>query len=532
MRQETAGFEDVGVNSSHHGPLTTKIAFNRPVWTADSPGENRPAKQENCTLRFEEFAAKQLGSGDGNLGVDTALVRLGEISISFVIPFKDEEATLEKLFQAISDQVSKVTQRWEVIFVDDGSVDGGWSVVQRLAGENPDNVKAIRFRRNMGKAHALATGWKKCAGDFVFTMDADLQDDPAEIPRFLEKMQEGWDIVTGWKQRRFDPWHKVLPSRVFNLMLSKVNKVELHDHNCGFKCYRREVIESIPMYGEMHRMVPSLAAIHGYRTVEIPVKHHPRLYGRSKYGAKRFLRGFLDVWTVNFLQNFRHRPFHLFGSIAVAMVGIGFLLAVLLILLPLPVNVTAVFNTAPPTLMVGGLITILLGLLAEWNVHESLGNIRLMPIAETIGVNGNKSILPWNDFRSNREAATGPAVLLIERDQASRESHSAHLRTAGWSVIQAGSCTEAQAWMTRSIAVLLLDFGSDSAAEMINLIRLAREASPQMRIIFLLSESDAGSIDISQLGPYACLYKPIEPTSMVELAMNALNRQVLCGQGT
>jgi glycosyltransferase involved in cell wall biosynthesis len=221
---------------------------------------------------------------------DTTFVALEETSVSFVIPFKDEEATLEKLFRAISDQVSKITARWEVIFVDDGSVDGGWSVVQRLAIENPDNVKAIRFRRNMGKADALATGWKECTGDFVFTMDADLQDDPEEIPRFLEKMQEGCDIVTGWKRRRLDPWHKVLPSRVFNLMLSKVNKVDLHDHNCGFKCYRREVVESIPLYGEMHRMVPSLAAIHGYKTAEIPVKHHPRVYGRSKYGLKRFFR--------------------------------------------------------------------------------------------------------------------------------------------------------------------------------------------------------------------------------------------------
>ena len=282
----------------------------------------------------------------------TAFVPLQESLVSFVIPFKDEEETLEKLFRAIGDQVSKITPRWEVIFVDDGSVDGGWSVIQRLAIENPDNVKAIRFRRNMGKADALATGWKECIGDFVFTMDADLQDDPEEIPRFLEKMQEGCDIVTGWKRRRLDPWHKVLPSRVFNFMLSKVNKVDLHDHNCGFKCYRREVVEAIPMYGEMHRMVPSLATIHGYRTVEIPVKHHPRVYGRSKYGFKRFLRGFLDMWTVSFLQNFRRRPFHFFGSIAAAMIAIGFLLAFLLVLLPLPVNVTAVFNTAPLTLMV------------------------------------------------------------------------------------------------------------------------------------------------------------------------------------
>ncbi len=163
-------------------------------------------------------------------------------------------------------------------------------------------------------------------------------------------------------------------------------------------------------------------------------------------------------------------------------------------------------------------------------MHESLGNTKLMPIAETIGVNGNKPALSWNDFGSNSDVISGPFVLLIERDRSSRESHAAHLRTAGWSVIQAGSCAEANARMTTSIAVLLLDFGSGSAGEMIDLIRQARETSPHTRIIFLLSESDASSIDISQLEPYACLYKPIEPNSMVELALNALNRQVLYAQ--
>jgi glycosyltransferase involved in cell wall biosynthesis len=462
---------------------------------------------------------------------DSAFETLEDIYVSFVIPFKDEEATLERLFRAIGDQVTKITQRWEIIFVDDGSVDRGWSIVQRLAAENPDNVKAIRFRRNMGKAHALATGWKECSGQFVFTMDADLQDDPEEIPRFLEKMQEGCDIVTGWKRRRFDPWHKVLPSRIFNLMLSKVNKVDLHDHNCGFKCYRREVVDSIPMYGEMHRMVPSLAAIHGFRTVEIPVRHHPRVYGQSKYGFNRFLRGFLDMWTVKFLQNFRHRPLHFFGSIAIAMISIGFLLAALLVLFPLPANVSSVFNTAPSTFMVGGLITILLGMLAEWNVHESQANMQLMPVAETIGISGNKPIprFSWSDIRSN-DAPSGPTVLLIERDRIGRESHAAHLRSSGWSVIEVGSCAEAQAWMATSIAVLFLNFGSGSAAEMIGLIQRAREVSPHTRIICLLSEADANSIDISQLEPYACLYKPNEPTSVVELALNALNRQVLHGK--
>ncbi|HYY30182.1 MAG TPA: glycosyltransferase family 2 protein [Chthoniobacterales bacterium] len=184
-------------------------------------------------------------------------------SLAFVIPVKDEQATLVTLFRGIADEANKITDVWEVIFVDDGSTDGSWTVIQQLAADNLQHVKAIRFRCNAGKAAALAAGWKASRGEIVFTMDADLQDDPKEIPRFLGKMSEGFDVVTGWKRERHDPWHKVLPSRVFNFVLSRVNKVELHDHNCGFKCYRRQVIESLPMYGEMHRMVPSLAAMHG-----------------------------------------------------------------------------------------------------------------------------------------------------------------------------------------------------------------------------------------------------------------------------
>jgi len=208
-------------------------------------------------------------------------------AVTFVIPVKDEQATLATLFRGISVEAAKVTDCLEVIFVDDGSTDESWEVIQQLAEQNQEQVKAIRFRHNAGKAAALAAGWKASRGDIVFTMDADLQDDPEEIPRFLEKMSEGFDVVTGWKRDRHDPWHKVLPSRIFNFILSRVNKVELHDHNCGFKCYRREVTQSLPMYGEMHRMVPSLAAMHGFQTAEIPVKHHPRRYGRSKYGLRR-----------------------------------------------------------------------------------------------------------------------------------------------------------------------------------------------------------------------------------------------------
>ncbi|MBV8484468.1 MAG: glycosyltransferase [Verrucomicrobia bacterium] len=449
-----------------------------------------------------------------------------EESLSFVVPLRDEAPTLVELFEKIEQHASKVTSRWEVIFVDDGSTDGSWEIISRLALDNPGQVKAIRFRRNLGKAEALAAGWQNAQGEFVFTMDADLQDDPAEIPRFLEKMAEGWDIVCGWKRRRNDPWHKVLPSRVFNLMLSKINRVRLHDQNCGFKCYRREVVRSIALYGDLHRMVPSLAAIHGYRTTEIAVQHHPRTHGRSKYGFTRFLRGFLDIWTVNFLQNFRHRPFHLLGSVALGMILSGLLVALLLLVLPLPLKLTGVLDPAPPILMVGALLTALLGLVCEWNIHERTEQSKLKPIVASIGLppEPRLRLSASEGHRRSANSTGGPLVLLIERDVTSRETHAAHLSEAGWSVIAASSCHEAQLRLSGPIEVVLLDSSSGTGAEMMELVRLARHTSPNPRVIFLLSGATADPADMTRVGAFAALLKPVEPTIVVGLAQNALSR--------
>jgi CheY-like chemotaxis protein len=448
-----------------------------------------------------------------------------DATLSFVIPLKDEAPTLEALFNKIAEQASTQASHWEVIFVDDGSTDNSWDVIRSLAAEHPDRIKAIRFRRNMGKADALAAGWQECSGDFVFTMDADLQDDPAEIPRFLHKMEEGWDIVSGWKRRRHDPWHKVLPSRIFNLMLSRVNKVKLHDHNCGFKCYRREVVQSIPMYGEMHRMVPSLAAIHGYRTTEIPVQHHPRVHGRSKYGFQRYLRGFLDMWTVNYLQNFRRRPLHFLGSVALAMCVAGVFLAVLLLALPLPAKLAQELDPAPPILVVGGLVTVLLGLMSEWNLHENTEQSKRKPVVSSIGIRTEPMFrLPVSDYHRNGNGHHGPLVLLIEQDSTSREVHATHLRQAGWSVLAASSCHEAQSLMSGPVEVLLLDSSSGTGTEMLELVRVARSTSPNPRVIFLFSDTDTNPAEMTQVGAFAALLKPVEPTIVVGLAQNALNR--------
>ena len=250
-------------------------------------------------------------------------------TVSFIIPAMNEEATLQELFDGIRTNVTSISRSWEVVFIDDCSSDGTWAEMTRLANEHPDHVQALRFRRNRGKADALALGYETAKGEIVFTMDADLQDDPTEIPRFIAMIQEGNDIVTGWKRRRHDPWHKVLPSRLFNAVLSKLVKVPLHDHNCGFKAYRSEVVKALPMYGDMHRMVPSLASFDGFRTAEIPVQHHARKHGVSKYGWKRLFTGFFDTTTVSMMQRWREKPMQLAGLISLGLAGLSLAFAAL-----------------------------------------------------------------------------------------------------------------------------------------------------------------------------------------------------------
>jgi len=229
--------------------------------------------------------------------------------LSFIIPVMNEEATLEELLNGILQYAFDIGH-FEVLFIDDGSSDKSWEVIQALSDLFPQHVRGLRFRANRGKAAALQAGFDTALGKIIFTMDADLQDDPSEIPRFIAKLDEGYDLVSGWKEVRHDPWHKVLPSRVFNRMLSYFSKVKLHDHNCGFKCYRRDVAKSIRLFGELHRMVPSLAGIQGFKVSEIVVQHHARKHGESKYGIERFIRGFSDMLTVGFLRVYRERPSH------------------------------------------------------------------------------------------------------------------------------------------------------------------------------------------------------------------------------
>ncbi|MEY4565379.1 MAG: Undecaprenyl-phosphate 4-deoxy-4-formamido-L-arabinose transferase [Planctomycetota bacterium] len=233
--------------------------------------------------------------------------------LSIVIPVFNEAESLNLLHEKIVDVAQTGNLSYQLLLIDDGSTDSSWERITELNAHDP-NTTGIRLRRNFGKAAALAAGFDSATGEVLITMDADLQDDPQEIPNLLKKMSEGYDVVSGWKKVRNDPWHKTFPSKIFNFLVGWATGVPLHDHNCGLKAYRREIFDEVKLYGEMHRFVPVLAASRGWKVGEIPVQHHPRQFGHSKYGAKRFIKGLLDLITVYFLTGFRQRPQHLLGS--------------------------------------------------------------------------------------------------------------------------------------------------------------------------------------------------------------------------
>jgi glycosyltransferase involved in cell wall biosynthesis len=249
--------------------------------------------------------------------------------ISVVVPVYDEERSVELLYGELAAALDPGLEPWEAVFVDDGSTDGSWSALTRVHAAH-DNVRVVRLRRNFGKAAALAAGFELAAGETVVTIDADLQDDPAEIPKLLAKLDEGFDLVAGWKLHRRDPLSRRLLSRLFNWTASRISGIRLHDMNCGLKAMRAETVRGMGLYGELHRFVPVLAHYDGYRVGELPVNHRPRRHGRSRYGPERYLRGFLDLLTVSFMGRYRYRPLHLFGGLGLLLGAAGFVVLVYL----------------------------------------------------------------------------------------------------------------------------------------------------------------------------------------------------------
>ena len=296
-------------------------------------------------------------------------------TISFVIPFLNEEKTLRELYEQIraaTGSALPLGASFEVIFVDDGSTDQGPREVERLMQEYPD-VQLIELQGNFGKSAALAAGFDHARGDVVFTLDADLQDDPKEVPRFLAKLDEGYDLVSGYKRARHDPWTKVLPSRIFNWIVRVLTGTALHDVNCGFKAYRNTVLRNVRLYGDLHRFVPVLAHWKRFRITEIVVEHRARTFGHSKFGGGRFFRGLVDLLTVYFLLKYDRRPAHFFGALGALILGAGTLVCGYLTVLKIlgqeigqrPLLILGVL------LVVVGMQMLATGMIAELLVHQS-----------------------------------------------------------------------------------------------------------------------------------------------------------------
>lgn len=293
--------------------------------------------------------------------------RQPKVEVSVIIPVLNEHDNLRELYDRLTETLTGLNRTYEIVYIDDGSTDGSTELCRSLV-ESDARVALVELRRHFGKATALQVGFQVARGDIVVTMDGDLQDDPVDIPRFLEALEGGVDLVSGWKKVRRDPLTKTLPSRFFNLVTSMLTGIQLRDFNCGFKAYRREVVESLDLYGELHRYIPVLAHANGYRIGEIAVNHHPRSRGESKYSFERFLRGAFDLLTVLFLGTFKRRPLHLFGLIGLGFFSVGFAIDLYLSIL-WATGIAYIGNR--PLLILGTLLIIvgvqvlIFGLLAE-----------------------------------------------------------------------------------------------------------------------------------------------------------------------
>ncbi len=278
------------------------------------------------------------------------------MDISIIIPLLNEEESLGELYSLISEVADKNNLSYEICFVDDGSTDKSLDVLKKLSQDNK-NIKILSFRKNYGKSAALSEGFKLALGEFIITMDADLQDDPVEIPNLINKLNEGFDMVSGWKKKRNDPLGKTIPSKFFNYTTSLLTGIKIHDFNCGLKAYRREVVKEIPVYGELHRYLPVLAHWRGFRVGEIIVQHHPRKYGVTKFGWRRLFHGFFDLLTVLFITRYRQKPLHLFGSVGLVSITTGFA-----ILLYLSILWLQGYGIGDRPLLILGLLLVIVGM--------------------------------------------------------------------------------------------------------------------------------------------------------------------------
>ena len=321
------------------------------------------------------------------LEVPRAARQTAPLAVSVIVPVLNEADTVGELARRVAAVLDARGVSFEIVFVDDGSNDGTPARVREAHQADP-RVRLVRLRRNFGKAAALCAGFDFSSGAVIVTMDGDLQDDPQEIPRFLEALDSGgFDLVSGWKRRRRDPMSKRYPSRLYNWVTKRLARVDLHDFNCGFKAYRREVLEQIAIYGELHRYIPVLASRRGFRIGEIEVEHHPRRFGESKYGWDRFYKGLLDLITVLFITKYTRRPLHLFGAFGLLFLTGGF--AIDLYLAILWFQGEALSNR--PLLLLGVLLMLLgiqvltTGLIGEMITFKNFNRTDSYSVKERIG---------------------------------------------------------------------------------------------------------------------------------------------------
>jgi glycosyltransferase involved in cell wall biosynthesis len=298
--------------------------------------------------------------------------------LSLVIPVYNEEETLPLLFDAVYAALEKLPHTWEVILVDDGSVDKSVEILRKYAAQDTEHVRVVAFRRNFGQTAAIAAGIDHAQGDVVVLMDADLQNDPADIPMLLERLDEGYDVVSGWrKDRKDNRLTRTLPSNIANGLISRVTGVHLHDYGCTLKAYRREVITGFRLYGEMHRFIPVFAHSVGAKILEVPVRHHARQFGEAKYGLERTVKVVLDLFTVKFLLTYSAKPIYLFGGTGISLVGVSALLLIFLFIRRIFWNGSVLLSPLfqmSAMFFILGFQSVLMGLIAELQVrtyHES-----------------------------------------------------------------------------------------------------------------------------------------------------------------
>jgi glycosyltransferase involved in cell wall biosynthesis len=295
------------------------------------------------------------------------------MNLSLVVPIYDEEENLPLLFDAVHAALGPLALSWELILVDDGSRDGSLAVLKSLAGRDPEHVRVVAFRRNFGQTAAISAGIDHSQGEIVVLMDADLQNDPADIPLLLAKLDEGYDLVSGWRKDRRDAWlTRTIPSNAANWLISTVTGVHLHDYGCTLKAYRRDALSGFRLYGEMHRFIPVLAHSVGARITELPVRHQPRRHGKGKYGLERTVKVVLDLFTVKFLLDYANKPIYLFGGTGLTLIGLSFVAFLVLLIrrvwIGTPV-LTSPFFIISVMFAILGFQSILMGLIAEMLVR-------------------------------------------------------------------------------------------------------------------------------------------------------------------